>query len=153
MLGIRLVSVVSRLVAIAGLLIGCQQPPSAEDTIDVKLYQQWQLQPGDTLRGVAVIGGLGDIGLSLNGKSVYAPFNGTAQRDPRNCLIFSTPDVPAYLFRLCGLNDLHLGARNQGDQLGRASTLHVATLRKQPNGTWAIVEPSKPIIERFLSPS
>jgi hypothetical protein len=153
MLDIHSVFVVSGGLAIALTLAGCQRPPQPDETIRLQLYQQWQVQPGDILNGVAVIGGLGDIGLSLNGQSVYAPFAGRAQKDPRNCLIFSTPDVPAYLFRLCGLSDLRLGTRNQGEALGTATILHVATLRKQPNGTWAIVEPSKPIIERFLTRS
>lgn len=140
-------------IAIATCLVSCDRPPAGEDTINLKLYQQWQLQPGDPIAGFTVVGGLGDISISLNGKSVYAPFAGRAQRDPRNCLIFSSPDIPAYLFRLCGLNNLRLGRFNRGDPLGNSSIVHVATLRKQPDGTWAIVEPSKPILERFLTPS
>jgi hypothetical protein len=138
--------------AIALLLTtACSQTPSPEDTINLKLYQDWQLQPGDVINGFAIVAGLGDISVALNGKSVYAPFTGRAQKDQQSCLIFSSPDVPAYLFRLCGVANLHLGACNQGDVLGNAATLHFATLRKQPNGTWAIVEPSKPILERILT--
>lgn len=131
------------------LLVSCQQaePPR----IDLRLYQTWQLQPGDTLGGFVVVGSLGDISIDLHGDAVYAPFRGLAQLDKRNCLIFSTPDVPAYLFRLCGLSNPQLGNRNMGDVLGHASIVHIATLRKQPEGTWAIVEPSKPTLERFLA--
>jgi len=135
------------------LLAGCDRGSNSNDTIDLKLYQKWQLQPGDSIGGYSVVSGLGDISIALNGKSVYSPFNGRSQKDPRNCLIFSSPDVPAYLFRLCGLSDLRLGQTNQGDALGNGSLVQVATLRKQPDGTWAIVEPSKPIIERILSKS
>jgi hypothetical protein len=140
---------------IASLLVlaGCSTNPDANNTIDLKLYQQWQLQPGDDIKGYSVVGGLGDISIALNGQSLYAPFDGRAQKDQRSCLIYSSPDVPAYLFRLCGMNDSQLGAHNQGDRLGSASTIFIATLRKQPDGTWAIVEPSKPILERILSKS
>jgi hypothetical protein len=139
-------------VAIAvAALVGCSASTNPEDKISLKLYQTWQLQPGDTINGNPVVAGLGDISIALNGKSVYAPFNGRAQQDQRSCLVFSSPDVPAYLFRLCGVGNLQLGARNQGDSLGNASTLHFATLRKQPDGTWAIVEPSKPVIQRILT--
>jgi hypothetical protein len=134
-------------------LASCSSSVSPDDKIDLNLYQKWQLQPGDSIQGNPIVAGLGDISIELNGKSVYAPFNGRAQQDQRNCLVFSSPDVPAYLFRLCGLANLQLGARNQGDSLGSVSTLHFATLRKQPNGTWAIVEPSKPVIERILTKS
>jgi hypothetical protein len=134
-------------------LTSCSISASPDEKIDLKLYQTWQLKPGDSIDGNTVVAGLGDISIELNGKSIYAPFNGRAQQDQRSCLIFSSPDVPAYLFRLCGVSNLQLGSRNQGDSLGTASTLHFATLRKQPNGTWAIVEPSKPVIERVLTKS
>jgi hypothetical protein len=135
------------------ILTGCSTTPNVNDTIDLKLYQQWQLQPGDAIQGYSVVGGLGDISIALNGQSLYAPFDGRAQKDQRSCLIFSSPDVPAYLFRLCGMNDSQWGSHNQGDRLGSANTIFIATLRKQPDGTWAIVEPSKPILERILSKS
>ncbi len=61
--------------------------------------------------------------------------------------------MPAYLFRLCGLSDPRLGEVNQGDALGTARQLEFAALRKQPNGTWAIVEPAKAILERTLRKS
>lgn len=135
------------------LLAGCGRSANPDETVNPQLYQKWQLQAGDTVKGYSVVAGLGDISIALNGKSVYAPFDGRAQQDSRQCLIFSSPDVPAYLFRLCGLTDLHLGSRNQGDSLGEGSMVHFSTLRKQPTGTWAVVEPSKPIIERILSKS
>jgi hypothetical protein len=143
-----------RIGAIALLLLtSCTATARPDDTINLKLYQQWQLQPGDVINGFSVVAGLGDISIALNGKSVYAPFDGRAQKDQRSCVIFSSPDVPAYLFRLCGVANLHLGVCNQGDVLGNAAILHFATLRKQPDGTWAIVEPSKPILERILAKS
>jgi hypothetical protein len=149
---VRMLQAVGWLGAIAlSLLTGCTSTPNAANSIDLKLYQTWQLQPGDSLNGYAVVAGLGDISIDVGGKPLYAPFNGRAQQDQRQCVIFSSPDVPAYLFRLCGLSNPQFGVMNQGDRLGTANLVHIATLRKQPNGTWAIVEPSKPIIQRILA--
>ncbi|MCY7392706.1 MAG: hypothetical protein LH647_14825 [Leptolyngbyaceae cyanobacterium CAN_BIN12] len=139
---------------LALLMLGaCDRPSNPTETINLKLYQNWQLQPGDKIAGYLVVAGLGDISIELNGKSVYAPFNGQTQQDQRNCLIFSSPDVPAYLFRLCGISNPRFGNSQQGDSLGTGTVLHFATLRKQPDGTWAIVEPSKPVMERILTKS
>jgi hypothetical protein len=131
-------------------VVGCSAPPP-EAPIDLKLYQAWELQPGDSVGGRQVSGGLGDITIALEGNPAYAPFDGRAQIDHRRCLIFSSPDVPAYLFRLCGLDNPRLGRVNRGDVLGKGRSLEFATLRKQPNGTWAIVEPTKEILERTLT--
>ena len=135
------------------MFTACDRASNPDETINLNLYQKWQLQPGDKVAGFPVVSGLGDVSIELNGKSVYAPFEGKAQKDQRNCLIFSSPDVPAYLFRLCGISNPRLGDSNQGDALGSGTVLHFATLRKQPDGTWAIVEPSKPMIERILTKS
>jgi hypothetical protein len=132
-------------------LTACDRAANPDETINLKLYQQWQLQPGDKIAGYPVVSGLGDISIELNGKSVYAPFDGQTQKDQHNCLIFSSTDVPAYLFRLCGITQSRLGASSQGETIGSGAILHFATLRKQPDGTWAIVEPSKPVIERILT--
>lgn len=135
------------------LLMSCNQANDADNAINLQVYQKWQLQTGDVVKGHTILAGLGDISIALDGKPVYAPFDGRAQKDQRECLIFSTPDVPAYLFRLCGLSDLRLGDRQQGEPMGSGAVVHFATLRKQPDGTWAIVEPSKPIIEKILTKS
>lgn len=139
------------LLAVLLLPLGCSSP-APEPPITLKLYQSWELQPGDTIAGRRVLGGLGDISIALEGNNVYAPFRGKTQRDRGNCLIFSSPEVPAYLFRLCGLDNPRFGTVNQGDALGRGRSLQFAALRKQPNGTWAIVEPAKEILERTLTP-
>ena len=127
--------------------------PPPEPPLDIKLFQSWELQPGDSVRGYAVLGGLGDISIAVNGNSVYAPFSGTARRDTRSCLLFASPDVPAYLFRFCGLSNPRYGALEKGDAIGTATNLQFAALRKQADGTWAIVEPSKQILERTLTKS
>ncbi|MBF2025823.1 MAG: hypothetical protein IGS48_03530 [Oscillatoriales cyanobacterium C42_A2020_001] len=155
--GTRSVSVAKTLsgliAALALLLVGCDRGSNPEDTINLEVYQKWKLQPGTQIAGRTILAGLGDISIALDGKPVYAPFDGRAQKDQRACLIFSSPDVPAYLFRLCGLTDLRLGEHRQGETIGSGSMVHIATLRKQPDGTWAIVEPSKPTIEKFLTKS
>ncbi len=139
------------LIGIGCLLpFGCTSPPKGDPPLSIKLYQTWQLQPGDTIGDRSVVGGLGDISVALDGHNVYAPFDGRTQLDKRRCLFFSSPDVPAYLFRLCGLSDPRLGSVSQGDAIGSGQLLQFAALRKQPNGTWAIVEPAKSILERTL---
>ncbi|XGV96941.1 MAG: hypothetical protein ACAF41_29985 [Leptolyngbya sp. BL-A-14] len=138
------------LVSLLLLPLGCAKAPGPEAPLSIKLYQSWELQPGDTIADRSVLGGLGDISIALNGNHVYAPFDGRTQLDNRRCLIFSSPDVPAYLFRLCGLKEPRLGDVNQGDEIGTGDLLLFAALRKQPNGTWAVVEPAKAILERTL---
>ncbi len=151
------VTILTRLGWLMGLfplaLAGCFAGNQVVPPLEVKLHQQWQLQPGDRIGNYPVLGGLGDISIGLNRQSVYAPFRGRAQPSQAACVLFSSPDVPAYLFRFCGLENPRLGSVSAGDRLGRAQTLQFATLRKQPNGTWAIVEPSRQILERILQPA
>lgn len=128
-------------------------PVKPEPPRTVKIQQDWQLKPGDRIGEYEIAAGLGDISIELNGGRVYAPFNGRIQPNIRNCVLFSSPDVPAYLFRLCGLNRPRVGQVKQGDAIGSGSYLHFATLRKLPEGTWTIVEPSRSILERVLNPS
>lgn len=141
----------SAVVWVGVLLAGCNPTPQVAQTVNIRLYQQWELQPGDQIAGRQVLGGLGDISIALNGGNVYAPFAGKTQLDQRRCVLFSSPQVPAYLFRLCGLSDPRLGGVTQGDIIGNGEILEFATLRKQPNGTWAIVEPAKSLLEKILT--
>lgn len=131
------------------LLAGGCQSNSATRTIDVPLYQKWQLQPGDAIAGYKVAGGLGDISILLNGNAVFAPYDGDTFLDPRGCLYFSTPAIPAYLFRYCGLRSPTVGSLKQGQPLGTATILQFAALLKQDK-TWAIVEPDKTLLQRTL---
>jgi hypothetical protein len=134
--------------------------------LKIQVFQDWQLKPGDRLAGYTVTGGLGDISIDVQDRAIYAPFTGETQQDQQGrCLFYSSPEVPAYLFRLCGmtgrswfglnlgpLNQLHLGSVKAGETLGYATNLQFATLRKQTNGKWAIVEPDKSLIETLLKP-
>jgi hypothetical protein len=146
------------------LVTSCGNTPPPPQ-IKVQVFQDWQLKPGDRLAGYAVTGGLGDISIDVQGQAIYAPFTGETQQDAQGCLFYSSPEVPSYLFRLCGvtgrawfgldlgpLNRLRLGFVRSGETLGYATTLQFATLRKQTNGKWAIVEPDKSLIETLLKP-
>mgnify|MGYP000330179191 CR=1 FL=1 len=112
------------------------------------IQQAWQLEPGSQIGTYPVVAGLGDISIQLKGDRVYAPFDGQLQPHAESdCLIFSSPEVPAYLLRLCGLRNPRLGAVQQGEAIGTGQLLHFAALRKQPDGTWALVEPASSLIE------
>ncbi|MGB3308313.1 MAG: hypothetical protein WA939_07000 [Nodosilinea sp.] len=150
----------SRLGVLTLLLLGgvwgCSSPSADPGPRNVTLSQQWALQPGDRLAGYQVQSSLGDITLALRGKRVFMPFDGQVQPAEGNadlCVILSSPDVPAYLFRLCGLRQVKLGDRVQGDPIGSGDSISFATLRRQADGTWAMVEPAKEMIEQFLDPS
>lgn len=117
---------------------------------EVKLQQSWELEPGERVADYLIVGGLGDISVALRGSSVRAPFAGEVYPYREGCVLFSSPEVPAYLFRYCGLQRTVLGDRPSGATIGKAQSLQFATLRKQPDGSWAIVEPSKEILEKSL---
>lgn len=125
---------------------------SAPQPRSITLKQQWEINPGDDISGSLVSGSLGDISLVLKkGVRVKAPFDG--QMEPTElagCDFYSTPEIPAYLFRLCGLNRASYGEVNAGQTLGKASYISFATLRKQPDGTWIIVEPARGVLEKVI---
>jgi hypothetical protein len=132
-------------------VIGCASP-DAERPVNLQLYQQWQLQPGDRVMGYAVTSSLGDISIAVGGRRVYAPFNGSVRPSGKQdgCVFFVSTEVPAYMFRLCGLKQPKLGMVRQGEAIARSDTLVFAALRKQPSGNWAMVEPSVNMLERML---
>lgn len=122
-------------------------PPRA-----LKLQQNWELEMGSRVGDYLIVGGLGDISLDLRGDAIYAPFDGKVEPYAhKSCVLFSSAEIPAYLFRFCGLERLSLGAIKAGRAIGSARYLQFATLRKQPNGSWAIVEPSREVLEKVLS--
>ena len=144
----------NRAIALLAVLLvaatGCSRN-SSDSVRTVPIQQSWELQPGKMVGGHRIAGGLGDISIEMGGDRVYAPFDGELQpNDVEQCYIFSSPQLPAYLFRLCGLKSAQVGAMQQGDTLGSADYLQFATLRRQPDGKWAIVEPASDILERIL---
>lgn len=133
------------------LLTGCQTQP-AVPTRQVAIQQGWELETGDWVGGYLVTASLGDVSIRLNGDMVRAPFSGEVElaADAPGCVYFSSPEVPAYLFRFCGLRRPKLGQIQLGAVMGSSQIVHFATLRRQPDGTWAIVEPSSHVLERAL---
>jgi len=132
-------------------LTACQTPPQIIKPPE--LHQKWELQAGDRIAGYEVISGLGELSLELQGKAVYAPVRGKTSIDARNCVYFESPEIPNYQFRLCGLHNPHIGPLRQGEEIGTANQLRFAALRQHPSGKWAIVEPSKQILEKILKSS
>lgn len=134
-------------------VFSCTQKPMTETAREIQLAQNWELQPGDVVAGHKVLGGLGDVSIALNGDAVYAPFDGRVQPYKPECVIFSSEEVPVYLFRLCGLDKPNFGFLRAGEVIGTGKDLRFAVLTKQPDGRWALVEPSKKIIEQMLQSS
>lgn len=130
------------------LLMGCNPVPKVEPR-NLQIEQTWELQPGDTIAGHRVSGGLGDISIELKG-TVHAPFEGVLEPHQDQCVIFSSPQIPAYLLRLCGVRHPKLGAVREGEAIGSADMLIFAALRRQRSGKWAMVEPSTSMIERTV---
>jgi hypothetical protein len=150
-IGLVFVRLAAAIAILVLLRLGCTRQQATETPLQkIQLAQNWELQPGREIAGYQVAGGLGDISIVLNGKTAIAPFSGSIQPYQGGCVLFSSDEVPAYLFRLCGLKQPQVGDVQQGDSLGSGDYLQFAALRKQPNGTWAFVEPSRSILERTL---
>jgi hypothetical protein len=98
------------------------------------------------------MGGLGDLSIALKGNTIYAPYEGRVQPNQQGCVMFSSADVPNYLLRLCGVKNPNFGLRKEGEVIGTADALQFALLNKRPDGLWALVEPSKKILEQMLQP-
>ena len=148
----QLLALSMSLSCLAGIT-GCSSQSSAPPRY-ISLQQTWELQPGDHIAGHLVSASLGDVTIELDGSAVHAPFDGEVEPAAQaHCVFFSSPEVPAYLFRLCGLSHPQLGQLKLGQVIGKGDYLHFATLRRQPEGTWAIVEPSSNILERALQPN
>ncbi len=142
-------ALVAGLVLIGGGSLAGQfrsQPPIRR----IQVQQNWALQTGSQVAGYAVSGGLGDITLDLSGAAVQMPFDGEVEPTGEGCVLVSGAEFPAYVFRLCGLRRKRLGAQRRYRPIGRANHLVFATLRKQPDGTWVVVEPSVQVIEQFV---
>jgi hypothetical protein len=119
----------------------------------IVLKQTWEIESGDRIAGQLVTGSLGDISIQLRGTRLRAPFDGQVEVASQGfrCIYFSTPEVPAYLFRYCGVSHPRLGPLQTGEVMGRGQNIHFATLRRQPDGAWALVEPSDRVLERSLN--
>ncbi len=135
-----------------GLLLSSCQSQAIPPKRVINIQQQWELEPGDLIADHLVIGSLGDISIQLKRQPLRAPFPGKIEPSTFDqCVIYSTPEVPAYLFRFCGLQRPKYGPIKAGQVIGRGSHVQFATLRRQPDGTWIIVEPSTGVLERAIS--
>ena len=138
-------------ILLGGWLSSCSAH-SAPAPRNITLQQQWTLNPGDAIAGHAITGSLGDISLQIKGAHVRAPFDGEVEPgEVDGCTFFSTPEIPAYLFRLCGLERVNYGSIKAQKSIGKGEYLSFATLRRQPEGTWVIVEPARDVLEKALS--
>ena len=133
--------------ALLALLASCQtEPPRA-----ITIQQTWELQVGNQVGNYRISSGLGDITLELEGNPVRMPFDGRVQSMDEHCIALTSPEVPAYLFRLCGIRRPKLGQQLQGHTVGQAQQLVFATFRKEPDGTWTLIEPATDLIAQFLT--
>ncbi|MGF1566698.1 MAG: hypothetical protein ACFCVD_01250 [Nodosilinea sp.] len=135
------------------VLVSCE-PPAPHYPRYIVLQQSWELEPGDWVAGHLITASLGDISVRVGGSRLIAPFAGEVQVAAQGvrCIYFSAPDVPAYLFRYCGVTQPQLGWLEAGQTMARGKLVHFATLRRQPDGAWAIVEPSDHVLEKSLQP-
>ena len=129
------------------------QPSAAAKPMSIQIYQKWELQRGDRVHNRPIVSALGDLAIETNGEPTYAPMNGETKRDKTGCVLFAGAELPGYLFRFCGLTTAKVGTLRKGQVMGTADLLVFATFRKQSNGTWAFVEPSKATIEQILKRS
>ena len=139
-------------IMLLGVLLSSCQTQTIPPKRVINIQQQWELEPGDRIADYLVVGSLGDISIQLNRQPLRAPFPGKVEPSTFDqCVIYSTPEVPAYLFRFCGLQRPKFGSVQAGQRIGGSSHVQFATLRRQPDGTWIIVEPSTGILERAIS--
>ena len=152
-----IVSALSRLLAkkwilFLGLALSSCQPQTLPPQRAINIQQEWELEPGDLIGEHLVVGSLGDISIQLNHQPLRVPFPGKVEPSTIDqCVIYSTPEVPAYLFRFCGLKRPKFGTVKAGQKMGGGKHIQFATLRRQPDGTWIIVEPSTGVLERAIS--
>lgn len=133
------------------LLSSCQLQTVPPKRV-INIQQKWELETGDFIADHLVVGSLGDLSIQLKNQPLRAPFLGTVEPSTiEQCVIYSTPEVPAYLFRFCGLKRPKFGNVQAGNVIGKGEHVQFATLRRQPEGTWIIVEPSTGILERAIS--
>ena len=147
-----LLSSITVLITLSLLMSGCGPQSPREPPRELQLAQRWELQPGEAVAGHQVLSGLGDVSLALGGDAVYAPVAGRVQPYKRDCVIFASEEVPSYLWRLCGVKSPAFGPHRRGEVIGAAEELRLALLNEQADGRWALVEPSKQMVEHMLQP-
>lgn len=136
---------------------------------EIAIRELWEIQAGEAIEGYRIVGGLGDISIEFKG-SVLAPTPGLVTGDfvlvseknliknPTDCVIFSSSQMPAYLLKLCGLGNRNLGKVQQGNSIGKTGGyLHLSLLNYHKTdtetGRWIYVSPSSKLLERLLKAS
>jgi hypothetical protein len=134
---------------------------------EIELRNTWGMQAGNAIAKHPIVSGLGDISLSFDGKAL-APVDGWVEgkfvlvsegnllQGTPDCVIFSSPQIPAYLSKLCGFKQRNLGLIEQGMPIGKTNGyLHITlfSYRKNQDGTpaWVYVSPSPQLIENLVS--
>ncbi len=142
-----------------------QSEPQAQIR-EIEVQQTWGVPAGAQIGKYRIASGLGDISLEMKGKS-FAPVDGWSenefvlisqgnlQRNKDDCTIFSSPQIPAYLLKLCGLKHKNRGRIEQGEVLGKTDGyLHLSLLsyRKAESGraTWVYVSPATQLLESLV---
>jgi len=126
---------------------------------EVKVQQSWGVQIGDAIGTASVLGSLGDVSLDHRGR-VFAPVDGWVEGNfvtivgdellpsQPGCVLFSSPQLPSYLMKTCGLVRRYLGAVKAGDPIGRSGgQVHVSLLSQRQaaaegDAEWVYVSPS-----------
>lgn len=134
---------------------------------EIELQNTWEVKAGDSIEGYFIASGLGDISLAMKGK-VIAPIDGHLEekfvlisdgrliRGTSDCVIFSSPQLPAYLIKLCGLASRNLERVERGKAIGKTNGyLHISLLSYRPNqengAIWVYVPPSPQLIESLVA--
>ncbi|MGK7902443.1 MAG: hypothetical protein AB4352_13695 [Hormoscilla sp.] len=132
----------------------------------IEVEKVWGIEAGKVIAGQRVIGGLGDISLEFKG-IVKAPLTGYVEgkfvlvteedliEGTKDCIIFYSPQMPAYLLKICGLTRRNLGPVDRGSPIGETGgKLHISLLsfRKVADQTnkWIYVSPSETLIEQLV---
>lgn len=132
----------------------------------VELETTWGVRAGEEIGRFPVVSGLGDISIRFDGE-VVAPFDGLVRdqfvlisdgvltRNNRDCVLFVSPQTPAYLSKICGLDRHYSGHVEQGDAIGSSDGyVHIAlfSYRRQTEDqlSWVYVSPSAEFLNRLV---
>jgi hypothetical protein len=134
---------------------------------EIELQKSWGIHAGDVIGNYPVAGGLGEISLRIRG-NIRAPMDGRVEdkfvlvsegtiiNSDDNCVLFSSPQLPAYLSKFCGLETQNLGLVRQGQSIGKTDGyLHVALLTYRQSAEnrnqWVYVSPSMGWLEKLVA--
>lgn len=132
----------------------------------VELKTTWGVRAGDEIGRFPVVSGLGDISIRFEGE-VLAPFDGLVReqfvlisdgvltRNAPDCVLFVSPQTPAYIAKICGLDRRFPGHVEQGDAIGHTDGyVHIALFsfrRDDSEGlSWVYVSPSAEFLSRLV---